>query len=234
MYIIEGNIGAGKSTFLNVINKYLPQITTVHEPLASWDSQKHGASLLQKFMEDAPRWSYTMETFAMICRVQAHMKDHARPEPFVVVERSIYSGHYVFSVNGYKQGFMTEKEWHMYSQYFNYLIPGYCRPPHGFIYLRTSPEIAYERIRRRQRAAEDSITLEYLQQVHDRHEEFLVQKKGVVKEIYEAPVLVLDCDIEFEGNPKRCKELSRQVEQFMMHRAGSYGFPGTPAKECCD
>jgi deoxyadenosine/deoxycytidine kinase len=215
MYIVEGNIGAGKSTFLQLLKEHLARVTVVTEPVASWDSNKHGTSVLQNFIEDSHRWSYTMETFTMMCRVKEHMHDQSRQESQVVVERSIYSGHYVFSLNGYQQGFMTELEWKMYCSFFNYLIPGHCKPPKGFIYLRTNPVVAFDRIKKRSRSSEVAITLDYLKQVHDRHEDFLVQKNRVHNDIQKVPVLVLDCNKEFEADPVYAAHLIKQVQAFI-------------------
>ena len=73
MFIVEGNIGAGKSTFLKLMQQYLPHIVTALEPVALWDSPHQGNSLLERFMHDTFRWAYTMETFTMMCRVREHM-----------------------------------------------------------------------------------------------------------------------------------------------------------------
>lgn len=215
MYIVEGNIGAGKSTFLKVMSQLLPQAKVELEPLASWDSREHGGSLLEHFINDSYRWSYTMETFAMMCRVREHVHHQERNEPHLLLERSIYSGHYVFSLNGYRQGFMTQQEWIMYLHYFNYLIPTMCRAPRGFIYLRTDPDIAYARIEKRARESEKMITRDYLQQIHDRHEEFLIHKHGLLSDMRAVPVLVLDCDKEFEHDEQHARMLSEQVLAFM-------------------
>jgi len=45
------------------------------------------------------------------------------------------------------------------------------------VYLRTSPVIASARIQRRSRNEENKIPLEYLQGVHNLHEEWLIKKK---------------------------------------------------------
>lgn len=215
MYIVEGNIGAGKSTFLKLMQQYLPQVNTVLEPVASWDSPEHGSSLLQNFIQDSYRWSYTMETFTMMCRVREHVYHQKRNEPLLLAERSVYSGHYVFSLNGYCQGFMTPQEWQMYLHYFNYLIPTMCRAPRGFVYLRTDPDVAYARIQKRARSSEAMITAEYLCQIHACHEDFLIKKLGVLSELRNVPVLLLDCNKDFEQDPIYAQELSRQLADFM-------------------
>lgn len=213
MYIIEGTIGAGKSTFLQLLGKAFPDIITALEPVENWDSPQHGNSLLENFMDDAHRWAFTMETCAMMCRVREHMHYQTMCNTQRIVERSIYSGHYVFSLNGYRQGFMTEQEWSIYLTFFEYLTR-HCQKPLGFIYLRTAPEIAYERIQKRARVSESGISLDYLKQLHACHEEFLVEKKSSVHTV---PVLILDCDKDFEDDATHFNLLCKQVQNFMAH-----------------
>src|SRR5581483_5280099 len=166
MYIVEGNIGAGKSTFLTMVAQQAPHISVVLEPLHNWQRQTHGQSLLVNFMNNPRRWSYTMETLTMMCRVKDHLQEQANPNPSRLMERSIYSGHYCFALTGYESGFMTGVEWQMYSQWFNFLVPGKCRPPQGFIYLKVDPLISFERIAKRKREGESAITLDYLKAIH--------------------------------------------------------------------
>lgn len=216
MYIVEGNIGAGKSTFLKLIDEHIAHISVAFEPLHNWQSQVYGQSLLSNFYQDTARWAFTMETFAMICRVREHMHEQQQNNPNRIMERSIYSGHYCFSVNGYKQGFVSDLEWGLYMQWFNFLIPNKCQPPLGFIYLQTDPDIAYTRIKKRNRLAEKKISLSYLKQIHDHHEAFLIHKEGLLPELKNVPVLTLDCNEEFEGNPVKMHELFEKVQDFML------------------
>lgn len=207
MYIVEGNIGAGKTTFLKLIQERLPEMAVVFEPLHNWQNKVYGQSILSNFYKDPNRWAYTMETLAMACRVQEHLTEQENPNPFRLMERSIYSGHYVFATNGYHNGFLTELEWQIYLEWFKFLVTGRCKAPQGFIYLRTDPEVAYERIKRRNRLAEKTISLTYIKQIHDCHEDFLVHKKDLLAELLQVPILILDCNEEFERNS----------EQFAMH-----------------
>ena len=54
------------------------------------------------------------------------------------------------------------------------------------MYLRTTPEVSNERIKKRSRDGESGIPLEYLRALHSRHETWLLNKEPVEK------VLTLD------------------------------------------
>lgn len=215
MFIVEGNIGAGKSTFLKLLQEHLSYTTVVFEPIHNWQSNQEGQSLLTSFYQEPHRWAYTMETLAMACRVNEHLKEQQHTHPFRIIERSIYSGHYCFAYNDYQSGFLTELEWTLYTTWFNFLIPNQCTPPRGFIYLKVSPTIAHTRIKKRQRSGESTIPLEYLEQIDKRHDQFLIEKTGILPSLQNIPVLLLDCNEEFENNPELLKKHIQAVAEFM-------------------
>lgn len=215
MYIVEGNIGAGKSTFLSLVKEHISAIDVVPEPLHTWQSEEHGLSLLHNFYQDPQRWGFSMETFTMASRVIEHLKDQEHINSNRLMERSIFSGHYCFAKNSYESGFLTTFEWNVYTSWFNLLIPSKCALPSGFIYLRVSPEIAYERLKKRSRSGEEQIPLAYLQQLHACHDKFLLEKKEILPALAQVPVLVLDCDQEFEREPKLLAKHLKSLCTFM-------------------
>lgn len=213
MFIIEGNIGAGKTTFLTLLKKHRPQYSVSLEPLHTWFSDD-GASILHNFYKDPHRWAYTMESVAMVSRVREYIKDLATATTHpLIAERSVYSGHYGFALNGYMQGFMTDTEWSAYATLFNYLVIEQCKQPTGFIYLRLNPQHAFERIKKRNRSGESTISLEYLQQLHDRHEELFVQK--TVAPFLTSPVLILECADDFEQDLNTLHKHLDSVDDFI-------------------
>ncbi len=58
------------------------------------------------------------------------------------------------------------------------------------VYLRARPETCLERIKTRNRPEEQSITLDYLNQLHERHEEWLTTQNDTLT----TPVLIVDAD----------------------------------------
>ena len=219
MYIIEGNIGAGKSTFLKLAEKYLPHVSIALEPLHNWQKQVYGQSLLSNFYQDPKRWAYTLETLAMMCRVREHMNEQhviqLQYNRIRLIERSIYSGHYCFTKNSYESGFLSTLEWNIYKQWFSFLIPGKCQPLRGFIYLNVDPEIAYQRIKKRNRLSEKKLTLAYLRNIDQRHKDFLINKVDILPELENIPMLVLNCNNEFEKNEKQLQNHLDALQKFI-------------------
>lgn len=216
MYIVEGNIGAGKSTFLKLLAQHMPQVTVVQEPVYDWQNKIYGQSLLENFYQQPQRWAYSFETLTMMCRVREHMHLQETPASTLICERSIYSGFYCFAQNSFDSGFLTQLEWSMYCDWFSFLVPNNCAKPHGFIYLQADPVTCFERIKKRSRSAEDTISLDYINQIHHRHEEFLLTQRDTFSAVSTIPVLVLDVAQEFESDVAHFAALARQVQEFIL------------------
>jgi len=212
MFILEGTIGAGKSTLITALSEQYHTLNAVAEPLAKWDGQ--GASLLGNFMENPNRWAFTMETYVMSCRIRSHIEMQQALQPLTIAERSVYSGHYVFAVNSFKQGFLSRLEWNAYEAFFNHFVAKQCQAPAGFIYLRTPPEVAFERVTKRNRSSENTLSIDYLRQLHERHESFLVHKE-VHKNLKQTPLLVIDGTLDFATNKTSRETLCDQIMDFM-------------------
>lgn len=66
---VEGNLGAGKSTYLAFLQKILPDIEIIKEPVDEWQNIR-GHNLLEMFYKDSKRWSFTFQTYAMVSRMR--------------------------------------------------------------------------------------------------------------------------------------------------------------------
>ena len=214
VYIVEGNIGAGKSTFLSLLKKALPTASIIQEPVNNWASRTQGTSLLENFYTNPSRWAYTLETFTMITR-SLELQAMEKHPGIVIMERSLYSGHYCFAQNGHEQGFFNAIEWEVYNEWARYFLQKKNTPPQGFIYLRTKPEICLSRIQKRSRNGEQTVSLEYLEQIHNRHDHFLLNKTDVFAEIQKTPVLSLDTNNDFEDNSEEQLKHMQHVKEFI-------------------
>ncbi len=211
--IVEGNIGAGKSTFLRLIKELL-DVQVVYEPHEQWQNVQ-GENLLDAFYTDTNRWAYTFQSYAFITRIMAQEAADKQSEKLLhILERSVYSDRYCFAKNAFEMGTMTSLEWKLYKDWWGWFVKDYTKKPTGFIYLQTPAEVCYQRLLKRARSEEASVPLHYLQALHQKHENWLIDKQGVEDYIKDVPVLVLDCSQDFEENPELCKKYAQEIVDF--------------------
>jgi deoxyadenosine/deoxycytidine kinase len=180
---VEGNIGAGKTTFLERLQREWPDVTVIMEPVGMWMSVKDssGKSLLDYFYEDKKRWSYTFQTCAFLTRMMdtervlatvAAEKSGSNSNPVVVItERSVLTDRYVFADMLRKDGTMNELEYDLYCRWFDRYASGV--PVRGIIHLETDPGTSLGRIGVRGRTAEAGICLDYLEALEAQHQSWL-------------------------------------------------------------
>lgn len=222
-FCVEGGIGAGKSTFLKVINTFL-NAQVVYEPHTKWQDVG-GENLLERFYSDTSRWAYTFQTYAFVTRVlERERAALTNRHPFQILERSVFSDRYCFAKNCYELGAMNALEWKLYQEWFEWLVDTYVPKPSGFIYLQTDPLVCYKRLLKRNRQEETSVTLEYLQLLHEKHEKWLIQKEGIASYLKDTPVLVIPCDEDFESNRAMQKAHMAKIIDFLEVQ---YEIPGT-------
>lgn len=175
---LEGNIASGKSTLLELISSEF-DVFTVQEPVGKWQQVEsedgttaRASNLLELFYSDPKRWAYTFQTYAFLSRLQAQMSATPGNVDVIVMERSVMADYHIFAKNCHKTGLFSDVEWSLYRQWFAWLTQQFPPQFDGTIYLRTSPSVCLQRLHKRARGEEGSIPLEYLQQLHTRHEEW--------------------------------------------------------------
>lgn len=200
---IEGNIAAGKSTFLDLVSKHT-DLQVYQEPVCDWTSvplegecdKSAPNNLLERFYADPSRWGLTFQQYVIFSRVKSlhENKENCDPGAFLT-ERSVWGDRLVFVRNLYKQGVMSDLEYSLYCHQHTFCLQQ-CPDanPDAILYLKTSPEICLERLKNRGRSEETAVTLEYLQQIHRRHEEWLIEKSvNIPPSLAKVPVLEIDC-----------------------------------------
>ena len=122
LLIIEGNIGAGKSTFLKIIKKHLA-CQIVYEPHQKWQDIQGKGNLLENFYKDTPRWAYTFQSYAFITRTLAQKKNALiNPHDIQILERSVFSDRHCFAKNLFESGTMSSLEWTLYREWFSWFL----------------------------------------------------------------------------------------------------------------
>lgn len=210
LFFVEGNIGSGKSTLLRIIKNYL-NIEVVPESVEHWQSiSQSKENLLDYFYKDPKRWAYTFQTYAFLTRTleqEKSIKSHDR----LILERSIYADRYCFAKVCFELGYMSEFEWQLYKEWFEMVEFNLTTKPSGIIYLKVEPAVSYNRVNKRNRQEESSITLDYIKLIHQSHEIWI----EYVKSSNFLPVLTILCDKDFEHDLDYQKHIANDILNFI-------------------
>ena len=180
IYSIDGNIGSGKSTLLQELTDFYennPNIIFLKEPVEEWSKikDKDGQTMLQKFYADQEKYSFPFQMMAFISRLSILKKTMKENKNCIIItERSLFTDKFVFAQMLFDKGKIEDVNFQIYLEWFNEFAQDF--PVENVIYVKTDPNVCYERIKQRSRDGED-IPLDYLEECHYYHEYFL--KDGI-------------------------------------------------------
>ncbi len=213
-YVIEGNIGSGKSTLCRMLEVfYNGEAEVIYEPVDEWKSVQNnedGKNLLQCYYEEQNRWGFSFQLYGLLTRFHDTMKKQQKELRFV--ERSIFSYKNVFARFLYENKKMNSLEWKMYEQWFDWLSKDSFEvenKPNGFIYLRANPETSYQRMLKRERNEEKCVPIEYLESVNKYHDDWLSEQS------LESDILIIDVDKDFENTPEEWLRIKELIMNFI-------------------
>ena len=199
-YIIEGNIGCGKSTLIQRLKQEEQHYEVIDEPVEVWKSitdtdtegQEGGENVLGLFYKDPHRYAYLFQSIVFKTRMMALEVPQVKPVRFS--ERSIRTDKYIFSASCFELGYMSVVEKKVYDMWYRWLEQKLSSPPSpqptGIIYLKVAPEECLKRIHTRDRNEESSVSLDYLTQLHAKHEQWLNTPRGRTED--GVPIFIID------------------------------------------
>ncbi|XP_024962989.1 uncharacterized protein LOC112503152 [Cynara cardunculus var. scolymus] len=178
-FCVEGNISVGKTTFLQrIANETLELqdlVEIVPEPIDKWqDIGPDHFNILDAFYAEPERYAYTFQNYVFVTRVMQEKESSSGLKPLRLMERSVFSDRMVFVRAVHEANWMNEMEISIYDSWFDPVVsslPGLI--PDAFIYLRASPATCHKRMMLRKRAEEGGVSLEYLRDLHEKHESWL-------------------------------------------------------------
>ena len=192
---IEGNIGSGKSTFLEYLKTHLGSecgnVAFVPEPVSSWNEirDESGSTILERYYDDQRSHAFAFQMMAYVSRLNLIKSVLGHNYDVIVMERSLRTDRFVFAQMLRDEGMMTKIEFDIYNTWFDSFLDDIPEP--RVVYLRTSPDVALTRVGVRARPGED-IPLEYLAKCHRYHEEW--RNAGEPPACSREPWIVLDAD----------------------------------------
>jgi len=198
---LEGIIGAGKSHCLSHLATY-EAVEIQQEPVEAWQNWNN-TNLLELYYKDPYTYGYLFQNYVQLTLLERHLqppKNNIR-----IMERSIFSTHYVFQRHLAENLEIDDIENNMLTSWFNL----FTKPPYQMhldliVYISVDPTKALERIKTRNRWEERYISLDYLKSLDYYHRKWLNQTNS--------KVLILDGNKPKEQMPE---EYAKIVETMM-------------------
>ncbi len=193
---IAGNIGSGKSTLTNLLARHYgwePKFEAVE-----------GNPYLEDYYKDIHRWSFNLEVYFLKERfrdlIAISQTDHT-----IIQDRTIFEGVYVFMENNKAMGNLSDRDYATYMELFEQMM-SMVRLPDLMIYLHASVPHLVSNIQKRGRDYEQTIQLDYLQNLNERYDDFIYNK-------YQGKVMTVEKDnLDFLNNPHDLAKIIDRID----------------------
>lgn len=182
---IAGNIGSGKTTLTKMLADHY-----------GWTPKYESVTYnpyLEDYYKDIPRWSYNLETYFLAQRFK-DVLEISKSDGVVIQDRTLQEGVRIFVRNNYEMGNLSQRDYETYMQLFEVMM-SMAGMPDLLIYLRSSINHLVYQIQKRGRDYEQGMSIDYLDRLNRKYEEWIAS--------YPGKVLVIDADnLDFQNKPE--------------------------------
>lgn len=193
---ITGNIGAGKTTLTKLLSNNYNWIAQFE------DTEQN--PYLDDFYYDMAKWSFNLQIYFLSSRFK-QIKEIRENKKNTIQDRTIYEDVYIFASNLHEMGLMQTRDYDNYLNLFN-LMKEYIQAPDLLIYLRATVPTLVNQIQKRGREYETSISIDYLQRLNEKYEEW-------ISNYTEGKLLIIDVDnMDFVDNKEDLGKIIDKVE----------------------
>jgi len=195
---IAGNIGVGKTELTHRLSESLGWLA-YYEPVIQ-------NPYLDPFYADMKRWSFHLQIYFLSERFKAQAEIGKSQMPFIQ-DRTIYEDAEIFARTLHAQGSMTEVDYRNYVELFGCMV-SFLRKPDLILYLRASTEVLMQRIAKRGRPSEQSITPDYIARLNHAYDDWMRRARAEVE------VLEIDTDqVPLQGETPAFRQLVTDLKR---------------------
>ena len=181
---IAGNIGAGKTSLTELLAKHY-----------NWEPHYEDVidnPYLDDFYNHMERWSFNLQVYFLRSRFE-QLLSFRENKKIVIQDRTIYEDAHIFAPNLNAMGLMNQRDFNNYKGIFE-LMESLIQGPDLLIYLRSSIPNLVNKIHKRGREYESSISIDYLSRLNERYEAW-------ISSYDDKKLIIIDVDsLDFVGN----------------------------------
>jgi deoxyadenosine/deoxycytidine kinase len=215
---VAGNIGVGKSTLVNGLCSRLGW-QPFYEPVAE-------NPYLADFYADMGAWAFHSQIFFLTHRLRSHHAISSHPTS-VIQDRSVYEDAEIFAQNLYLQGHIQPRDYQTYRELYQTAMD-FLPPPDLVIYLRASVPTLLQRIARRGRDYERTISADYLNSLNSLYENWIAN-------FTLCPVLTVPADdLDYVAHAGHLNLIVRKVDEKLTGREEVVFYPEEVARAAED
>lgn len=193
---VAGNIGAGKTSLTNLLAKHY-----------KWEAHFEDVidnPYLDDFYNHMERWSFNLQVYFLKSRFKQLIQIR-EDNKNVIQDRTIYEDSNIFAPNLHAMGLMTRRDFDNYLSLFD-LIENLIQGPDLLIYLRSSIPNLVNKIHKRGRSYENTISIDYLSRLNERYEAW-------ISTYDKSPLLIIDVDnLDFVEKPEDLGSIIERVD----------------------
>ena len=160
---IAGNIGAGKTSLTKQLSKSLKYKAYYEDVIAN--------PYLDDFYNHMERWSFNLQIYFLNSRFKQLVSIDNTKEN-VIQDRTIYEDAFIFAPNLNAMGLMPKRDYENYLSLFDTML-NLVKPPDLLVYLQSSIPNLVNKIHKRGRDYEKTISIEYLSRLNERYEAWI-------------------------------------------------------------
>jgi deoxyadenosine/deoxycytidine kinase len=195
---IAGNIGVGKTELTLRLSEEL-NWAAYFEPVIQ-------NPYLDAFYDNMSRWSFHLQIYFLSERFKAQAAIGGSGAPFIQ-DRTIYEDAEIFARTLHEQGSMTEVDYKNYTALFH-VLTSFLRKPDLVLYLKASPDVLMQRIAKRGRASEQSITIDYIGRLNRAYDDWMRRARA------ELEVMEIDTDrVPLQGETPAFRSLVEDLKR---------------------
>ena len=196
---VAGNIGSGKTSLTKLLSK--------HYKLEAHYEDVSENPYLNDFYEHMERWSFNLQIYFLNSRFRQLLTFKDNKKNFIQ-DRTIYEDAYIFAPNLNSMGLMNKTDFNNYKNLFE-LIESLIKGPDLLIYLRSGIPNLVNKIHKRGRDYENSISIDYLSRLNERYEAW-------ISTYDKSKLVVIDVDeIDFVEKKKDLKIVLEKLDPLL-------------------